>query len=122
MILVDTSVWVDHLRKGDEALIRLLGAGLVLTHPFVVGELALGSLRQREVVLTSLLDLPRADVATDTEVLHFIDQHDLAGSGIGYVDAHLLAAATLTGDTQIWTNDRRLGDVAARLDLTAAIS
>jgi len=122
LILVDTSVWVDHLRKSDERLIGLLSAGLVSTHPFVVGELALGRLHGREVVLISLSDLPRADVATDAEVLHFIDRHDLAGRGIGYVDAHLLAAAALTADTRIWTKDRRLHAVAVRLELTAAIS
>lgn len=113
---------MDHLRKGDEGLIRLLDAGLVSMHPFVIGELALGSLRQREVVLVWLSDLPRADVATDGEVLHFIDRHDLAGRGIGYVGAHLLVATALTADTRIWTKDRRLHDIAVRLDLTAAIS
>ncbi len=117
MILVDTSVWVDHLRAGDETLAGWLDAGMVLTHPFVIGELALGNLRQREAVLNSLADLPMARLATDAEVLHFIDRHGLAGSGVGYIDAHLLAAARLTAGAQLLTNDRRLHGVAAKLRL-----
>lgn len=120
MILVDTSVWVDHLHAGDEALAALLEAGSVLAHPFVIGELALGDLRQREIVLNALSDLPRASVATDAEVLHFIDHHALFGRGVGYVDTHLLAAAQLTAGTQIWTNDKRLHDAADHLRLAIA--
>ena len=86
MILADTSVWVDHLRASDKALVVLLEAGMVLAHPFVTGELALGNLRQREFVLQALADLPHADVATDAEVLHFIERHALFGRGIGYID------------------------------------
>ena len=96
MILVDTSVWIAHLRAGENGLATLLEAGAVLIHPFVIGELALGNLRQREIVLNALTDLPQASVATDAEVLHFIDQHRLFGRGVGYVDAHLLAAVQLT--------------------------
>lgn len=118
MILVDTSVWVDHLRAGDKALAELLEAGMVLAHPFVIGELALGDLRQREVVLSALADLPQAGVATDREVLHFIDQHTLFGRGIGYVDAHLLAAVRLSTGASLWTRDKRLHTVADRLGLT----
>ena len=117
MILVDTSVWVDHLRAGDKALAALLEVGAVLIHPFVIGELALGSLRQREIVLNALSDLPRASVATDAEVLHFIDQHVLFGRGIGYVDAHLLTAVKLTAGAELWTNDKRLHAVADQLRL-----
>jgi predicted nucleic acid-binding protein len=117
LILVDTSIWVDHFRAGDEVLAGWLDAGMVLTHPFVVGELALGNLREREIVLNALSDLPRASIATDAEVLHFITRHDLFGRGIGYVDAHLLAGVRLTEDTQLWTNDKRLGGVAAQLGL-----
>lgn len=119
MILVDTSVWVDHLRKGDPALARLLDNGMVLAHPFVIGELALGNLRQRDLILTALQDLPRAVAATEQEVLLFIDQHALAGAGIGYVDAHLLAAVRLTAGATLWTRDKRLLGVAQRLDLAA---
>ena len=117
MILVDTSIWVDHLRAGDKALAALLDAGMVLAHPFVIGELALGNLRKREIVLKALADLPHASVATEVEVLHFIERHALSGRGIGYIDAHLLAAAALTAGTELWTNDKRLHGVAVRLGL-----
>lgn len=117
MILVDTSVWVDHLRTGDKVLAALLGAGAVLTHPFVVGELALGNLHQRETILNALSDLPHATVATDAEVLHFIGDQALFGRGIGYVDAHLLAAVRLTAGAELWTNDKRLYGVAEQLGL-----
>ena len=120
MILVDTSVWIDHLRAGDDALAGLLDAGSVLIHPFVIGELALGALKQRDVVLDALSDLPSAAVADDGEVLHFIHRHALFGRGVGYVDAHLLASAALTAGSTLWTRDRRLHDVAARLSLAAA--
>ena len=101
MILVDTSVWVDHLRRGDEALAGLLEAGRVLAHPFVIGELALGNIPRRDLVLRALQDLPQANVATDREVLYFIDRHRLFGLGIGYVDAHLLAAVSLTAGDRL---------------------
>lgn len=117
MILVDTSVWVDHLRSGDKALAGLLEAGMVLTHPFVVVELALGNLRQREIVMSALSGLPCASVATDEEILHFIDHHALFGRGVGYVDVHLLAGARLTGGAALWTNDKRLRGIAAELEL-----
>jgi predicted nucleic acid-binding protein len=117
MILADTSVWVDHLRTNDSALAALLDAGIVLAHPFVIGELALGNLRKREIVLNALTDLPQASVATDAEILHFIDHHALSGHGVGYVDAHLLVAVQLTGGTQLWTKDKRLHSVAVQLGL-----
>jgi hypothetical protein len=118
VILVDTSVWVDHLRAGDTALAGLLEAGAVLAHPFVIGELALGNLRQREMVLSALADLPQAKVATDAEALHFIGAHALFGCGIGYVDAHLLAAVRLSAGAALWTRDKRLHTVAERLRMT----
>jgi len=117
VILVDTSVWVDHLRAGDKALAVLLESGMVLTHPFVIGELALGNLRQRELVLGAMSDLPRASVATDTEILHFIDRHALFGRGVGYVDVHLLAAVRLTTGAALWTHDQRLYCAAEKLGL-----
>jgi predicted nucleic acid-binding protein len=92
---------------------------MVLAHPFVIGELALGNLRQREIVLSALSDLPRASVATDAEVLHFIDRHALFGRGIGY--AHLLAAARLTAGAELWTNDTRLHGVAVQLGLAIVL-
>ncbi len=122
MILVDSSVWVDHLRSGDATLARLLNDGRVIAHPFVVGELALGSLRQRELILTALQDLPQAVVASDIEVLRFINQQALYGLGIGYVDAHLLASVRLTAGGSLWTRDRRLQSVADRLGVAAVLS
>jgi predicted nucleic acid-binding protein len=117
MILADTSVWIDHLRKGDAGLRRLLERGQVLSHPFVIGELAMGSLKQRDVVLSALQDLAKTAVAQEDEVLHFISQRALFGSGIGYFDAHLLAAVQLTPDALLWTRDKRLHEIAARLSL-----
>jgi predicted nucleic acid-binding protein len=122
VILVDSSVWVDHLRSGDATLARLLNDGRVIAHPFVVGELALGSLRQRELILTALQDLPQAVVASDIEVLRFINQQALYGLGIGYVDAHLLASVRLTAGGSLWTRDRRLQSVADRLGVAAVLS
>jgi predicted nucleic acid-binding protein len=122
MILVDSSVWVDHLRSGDAALVSLLERGRVLAHPFVVGELALGSLRQRGVILGALQALPQAIVASDDEVLGFIAQQNLSGLGIGYIDVHLLASTRLTPDASLWTRDKRLRAVAERLNLAAAVT
>jgi predicted nucleic acid-binding protein len=121
VILVDTSIWVDHLRVGDERLAALLDGGEVLAHPFVIGELALGNLRQRNVFLSELLRLPQADVVSDEEVLGLIDREKLFGRGIGYIDAHLLAAARLTADTRLWTRDRTLNMAAAQLGLAAVL-
>jgi predicted nucleic acid-binding protein len=121
VILADASVWVDHLRAGDKALAALLDAGAVLAHPFVIGELALGNLRQPEIVLQALADLPHAGVATDAEVLHFIERHALSGRGIGYVDAHLLAAVKLTAASELWTKDKRLHSVAVQLGLAITL-
>jgi predicted nucleic acid-binding protein len=117
MILVDTSVWVDHLRKGEPALVAALETGQVLMHPFVVGELACGSLNNRTEVLSLLHDLPQAPVATDAEALGFIDRHELMGRGIGYLDVHLLVSVALTDPARIWTRDKRLAVVADILAL-----
>jgi predicted nucleic acid-binding protein len=115
LILVDTSVWIDHLRSGDSFLAKLLDAGRVLTHPFVIGEVALGHLRQRDIILATLSDLPRAEIAQESEVLRFIHQQSLFGRGIGYIDAHLLTAVRLTPETELWTKDNRLRQVAHEL-------
>lgn len=117
MILVDTSVWVDHLRAGDETLAALLNSNQVLVHPFVLGELACGNLRQRMEVLTLLKNLPHAVVALDEEVLFFIEQHGLMGRGIGYVDAHLLAAVALDGGARLWSRDKRLHALAGEMGI-----
>jgi predicted nucleic acid-binding protein len=122
VILVDTSVWIEHFRSAGLILTQLLHDGEVLGHPFVVGELALGNLQQREGLLSDLRELPQAAVASDEEVLQFVDHQVLFGRGIGYVDAHLLAAARLTAGSKLWTHDRRLRAVAAQLGLAAALS
>lgn len=122
MILVDTSVWIDHLRNGDAALAGLLEAGRVLAHPFVTGELALGGLRQREIILNALRDMPQANVATHDEVFGFIAENALYGLGIGYVDAHLLAAVRLTPGASLWTRDKRLLAASERVDLAAKLA
>lgn len=120
MILVDTSVWIDHLRTGDEDLAALLNNSQVLMHPFVLGELACGNLHNRNELLALFKDLPRVTVATDDEVLFFIERHALMARGIGYVDAHLLAAVTLGGVTRLWTRDRHLRIEADTLGLAYA--
>lgn len=117
MILVDTSIWIDHLRRSDEHLSGLLLGGSVLMHSYVLGELALGNLKNRAAVLGSMSDLPQSVVATDDEVLRFIDTHALFGLGIGYIDAHLLAAVMLSPGATLWTRDRRLSAASARLGL-----
>lgn len=121
MILVDTSVWIDYLRTGDAPLSALLNEGRVLTHSFVTGELALGNLRDRRIVLDAMRNLPQADVATDDEVLRFTESESLFGIGIGYVDAHLLAAVRLTHGALLWTRDKRLLAAATRLCLAAGL-
>ena len=119
MIVVDTSVWVDHLRAGDAALAASLDRGEVLVHAFVVGELACGPLADRAQLLGLLQALPQAALADPAEILGFIDRHRLAGRGIGYVDVHLLASALLDR-ARLWTRDRRLAAIAAELGLAPA--
>lgn len=108
MILVDTSVWIDHLRSGEPSLAAALEGGRVMMHPFVLGELACGNLKNRGEVLKLLGDLPAAPTATDPEALEFIERRALMGRGIGYIDVHLLASIALSGDARLWTRDRRL--------------
>jgi predicted nucleic acid-binding protein len=118
MILVDTSVWIDHLRRGDPVLAELLNNGRVLGHVCVTGELALGRLRQREAVLSALRNLPQANIATHDEVLGYIDRQKLFGLGIGFIDAHLLAAVNLTQGASLWTLDKQLHKASAQLGLS----
>lgn len=120
MILVDTAVWIDHLRDHDPRLAGLLDAGAVLAHPWVTGELALGSLRNRVEILRLLDDLPQATIATAAEVRELVEQHKLFSLGIGYVDAQLLAATMLSPDAALWTRDRRLQAPAQRLGMAHA--
>jgi predicted nucleic acid-binding protein len=117
VILVDTSVWIDHLRATNQRLVTLLTSNSVLAHSFVIGELALGTLRDLEGVLGSLSRLPQALKAEDAEVLQLMRARNLAGLGIGYVDAHLLASTLLSPGASLWTYDKRLAAVASRLAL-----
>ncbi|HUP44184.1 MAG TPA: type II toxin-antitoxin system VapC family toxin [Thermoanaerobaculia bacterium] len=118
MILVDTSVWIDHFRAADSRLITALEAEMVATHPFVVGELACGQIKRREEVLSLLGALPSIVVATHEDALELIDRHRLMGKGIGYIDVHLLTSLMLTPGAKLWTRDKRLQPVAADLRLT----
>jgi predicted nucleic acid-binding protein len=117
VILVDTTVWIDHLRSGETALAAALEDGRVLMHPFVLGELACGTLKNRDEVLDLLGNLPAAPTATDPEVLGLIERRALMGRGIGYIDVHLLASAALADVGRLWTRDRRLAAVASELEL-----
>ena len=116
MILVDTSVWIDPLRRGNDQLALLLEAGTVACHPFVIGEIACGTLRNRSRVLDLLARLPSTSVATHEEVMAFNEVHRLMGLGLGYIDLHLLAAASLDR-VAFWTLDKRLEGVARALGL-----
>src|SRR3712207_5959922 len=117
VILVDTSVWIDHLRSGETRLVTALEGGRVLMHPYVLGELACGNLENRDEVLKLLEDLPAAPTATDPEVLALIERRALMGRGIGYVDVHLLASAALSDAGRLWTRDRRLATAATEMEL-----
>jgi predicted nucleic acid-binding protein len=115
VILVDTSVWIDHLRRGNAVLAAALERDDVLTHPFVIGEIACGSLKNRREVLDLLAALPSAVVASDQETYLFIERRRLMGKGIGYIDAHLLTSVTLTDQSRLWTLDKRLALFAGRI-------
>ena len=121
MILADTSIWIDHFRRNDLRLARFLDRGEVVMHPFVLAELALGYVPRIAEMIEDLRTLPRAIVADTDEVLKFIAHRKLSGSGIGYVDAHLLAAVALASETFLWTRDKRLYTAAQSLSLAAEI-
>jgi len=120
MVLVDTSIWVSHLRQGDDRLAALLDEGNVCSHPFVIGELACGNLKNRIEILSLLRALPSAGVAEHEEILAFIDSNKLMGKGLAYVDVHLLASAVLSGIT-LWTADRRLAQAATALGVSYSL-
>jgi predicted nucleic acid-binding protein len=117
VILVDTSVWVDHLRRGDAALVSLLDANDAAIHDFIIGEIACGHLKARQRILGLLAALPRVSAATEEETLHFIEHRRLFGRGLGYIDVHLLVAASLHVGTQLWTRDKTLHAMASELNL-----
>lgn len=116
MVLVDTSVWVEHFRRGKVGLETLLDRGEVLCHPFVAGELACGNLRNRSQILSLIETLPKVLLAEHEEVMLFIEKHRLMGKGLGYIDMHLLASAVLT-NVPLWTMDRKLGHVSSNMGI-----
>jgi len=116
MVLVDTSVWVSHLREGGVGLEKLLNNGEVVCHPFIVGELACGNLKNRHEILTYLQSLPMTILAEDEEVLKFIENNQLIGKGLGYIDIHLIASAVLT-DVPLWTFDKTLDKITKKISI-----
>jgi len=122
MILVDTSIWIDHFRTSEPQLVSLLSRNEVLSHHFVVGEIALGSVAKRADVLRYMTNLPLSLAATHDEVMTFIDRHQLANTGLGYVDAHLLASAALTTGAALWSRDKNLRAAAARFGVAPKIA
>ncbi len=114
MVLVDTSVWVSHLRKTHAGLVDLLNDGEVACHPFIVGELACGNLKNRTIILALLEALPMTLLVEHKDVLAFVEGHDLMGKGLGYIDVHLLASAALT-ELPLWTFDKKLAEAADTL-------
>lgn len=120
MILADTSIWIDHLRGGDAVMTVQLERGSIAMHPFVLGEIALGSLKSRAELLQLLEALPGTLVASDAEVMHMVDERALFGRGLGWVDVHLLAATLLTPGLRLWTRDRRLHAVAEEIGLASS--
>jgi predicted nucleic acid-binding protein len=122
MILADTSVWVDHFRKRDAALYQQLQRNNISTHPFIVTELVLGNLPDRQNTIASLDRLPMVKVAQLHEVRRLIETHSLFQRGIGFVDAHLIASTLITPHTVLWSRDKQLHRVAEILGLKANIS
>lgn len=121
MILVDTSIWVDHFRAADPLLDHLLGKGMVTTHPFILGELAMGNFRRRATIFDELSSLPEVRVCPDEEVMDFIETRKLFGRGLSYIDAHILAAAKLWPGTSLLTRDRRLHMAAEEMGVVAKV-
>jgi len=117
MVLVDTSVWINHLRKSEPRLKKLLLKGDVYCHPFVIGELACGSIKNRQEIISLLQSLPSTRTIVDAEFLYFIDKNKLYSQGVGYVDIHLLASSRLES-VKLWTEDKRLNNIANHLDLS----
>ncbi len=117
MIVVDTSVWINHFRHSDDRLVTALDRQEVLVHPFVIGELACGNLNPRSEILELLSRLPPAPKASDQEILSFIESRSLSGRGIGLIDVHLLASTVLHGSARLWTRDTPLAQVAESLQL-----
>lgn len=120
MILVDTSVWIDHLHHVESSLVDALDESTVVQHPMLIGELALGSMRDRVVFLELLANLPEIEIATHAEVMHLVEERQLHGHGLSLVDAHLLASLLLTPGVRLWTRDKRLLKTAQSLGIASA--
>ena len=116
MILVDTSIWIDHFNKSDFDLIKLLNSGKVCIHPFIIGELSCGNISNRKEILTLLKALPEVESALNEEVFSLIENKKLYGNGLGFIDVHLLASALING-VNIWTRDKTLKKTATNLDI-----
>ena len=115
-ILADTSVWIKHLREGDQNLIQLLEQGLVACHPFIIGEIACGGIKNRSEIISLLNDLPSTDILDHSEIMEFIENRKIMNKGIGYIDVHLLGSA-LVSETPLWTFDRVLRKIAVQLSI-----
>lgn len=122
MILVDTSIWIDHFRHGDAELTKIIEDDRLLCHPFIVGELALGSLREREAVIAFLAAQRVPVIATHAEVMTVIDRHSIFSMGIGYTDAHLLTSTLLDRRSSLWTRDKRLAAAAHKVGASVYLS
>ena len=116
MVLVDTSIWINHLRNSDQELKRLLFAGEVFCHPYIIGELACGSIKNRQEIISLLQELPQSPAVYFEEYLYFIEQNQLHGKGVSFIDIHLLASAKLA-EIPLWTGDKRLQSASAKLNL-----
>jgi predicted nucleic acid-binding protein len=116
LILVDTSVWIKHLREGDQNLIRLLEQGLVACHPFIIGEIACGGIKNRYEIISLLNDLPSTDILDHYDIMEFIENRKIMNKGIGYIDVHLLGSA-LVSETPLWTLDKVLREIANQLSI-----
>jgi predicted nucleic acid-binding protein len=117
MVLVDTSVWISHLRDGNAELARLLNEAQVMCHPFIIGEIACGNIKNRTEILSLLKNLPQAAQVKPEEVLFFIEKYELMGKGLGYIDMHLSASAHITG-IPVWTSDLRFDRINKKLNLS----
>lgn len=121
MILADTSVWIDYLRQGEPLMVEKLRQGQIVMHGMVLGELAIGNFKNRQLLLKRWKSLPMIQAATDEQVLELLETHQLMGRGIGWIDLHLLAAVSLSSNLQLWTRDKRLKTIAEDLNLASSL-